>query len=281
MLAYTAAGQFQSFAFVFARAPIRTFSRSVAAALLAAALRPAQAADDDESPVATPYRPSVSTPAALSAPGWLEIEAGLQHDHENVVARRDSAPLTLKLAFTPDWGVRVGLDAWAHRQDEADNGSGVGDTSLVLKRRFAIDDDSAFGLEAGLTLPTARHEVASGSGKPDWSVTAIYSADFGAWHTDLNLAATRLGAPEADSARGQLLWAGALSRSLGERWSVAAELSGTHRGGVEDTRQLLVAASYNVSRRLVLDCGGARSLRDGTPVWSAFTGFPWLAARLF
>jgi len=266
-----------------ARPPLRIVLPCLAAALALALLRPAPAvADDDESPAATPYRPSVSTPAALSAPGWLELEAGLQHDHESVVARRDSAPLTLKLAFTPDWGVRLGLDAWAHRHDdEAKNESGAGDTSLVLKRRFAVDDDSAFGLEAGVTVPTARHGLASGSGKPDWSVTAIHSADFGAWHSDLNLALTRVGAPEAGTARGEVLWAGALSRSLGEHWSVGAELSGTHRGGVDDARQLLVSASYNVSRRLVIDAGGLRSIRDGTPVWSAFTGLTWLAARVF
>jgi hypothetical protein len=265
------------------RAPRSAVLRFAVAAFVVAAHDPAHAAsgEDDSGPAATPYRPSVSTPAALSAPGWLEIEAGLQDNHDSVVARRESAPLTFKLAFTPDWGIRLGIDGWVHTHDDPDSESGVGDTSLVLKRRFAIDDDSAFGLEAGVTVPTARHGLASGSGKADWSVTAIHSADFGPWHSDLNLAATRLGAPEAETSRTQLLWAGALSRSLGDRWSVVAELSGTHRGGVDDTRQLLVATSLNVSRRFVVDAGGARSLRNGAPVWSAFTGFTWLAARLF
>ena len=75
------------------------------------------------------------------------------------------------------------------------------------------------------------------------------------------------------------LYGGADPRNLTD--IAVAELSGTHRGGVDDTRQLLVAASYNVSRRFVVDVGALRSLRDGTPVWSAFMGFTWLAARLF
>ena len=33
-------------------------------------------ADDDGGPAVVPYRPSVSTPAQLSAPGWVELEAG-------------------------------------------------------------------------------------------------------------------------------------------------------------------------------------------------------------
>src|SRR4051812_1440755 len=89
---------------------------AVLAALTAVVARAAAA--DDDSPSATPYRPSVSTPAALSAPGWLEVEAGLQHDHDSAVVRRDSAPLTLKLAFTPDWGVRIGADAWVRSRDD-------------------------------------------------------------------------------------------------------------------------------------------------------------------
>jgi hypothetical protein len=258
----------------------RLAARFAAAALLQAGFVPAHAADDDV-PAATPYRPSVSTPAALSAPGWLEIEAGLQHDHDGAVARRDSTPLTLKLAFTPDWGVRIGSDGWVRARDDTTRTSGGGDTTIVAKRRFAVDDDNAFGLEGGVTVPTARRGLGSGSGKADWTVTAIYSGDRGAWHGDFNLAATRVGAPESDTARTQLLWAASLSRALGERWSVGAELSGTHRSGVDDARQLLVSASYSVSRALVVDAGAARSLRNGAPVWSAFTGFTWLAARVF
>jgi hypothetical protein len=257
---------------------------SIGSALMTVMPASASAATaDDETPAATPYRPSVSTPAALSAPGWIEIEAGLEHDHDGAVARRDSVPVTVKLAFTPDWGVRVGADAWVHARDDVSSASGLGDTSVVVKRRFAIDNDSAFGLEAGVTLPTAAHSgLGSGSGKPDWELNTIYSADFASvWHSDVNLAATRLGGHEEGTERTQWLFAAALSRALDERWNVVGELSGTHQGGVEGTRQLLVAASYNVSRRFVVDAGAARSVRAGAPVWSAFTGFTWLATRLF
>jgi len=159
--------------------------------------------------------------------------------------------------------------------------TGHGDTSIVVKRRFAVDEESAFGLEGGATLPSSRHGLGLGSGKPDWALNAIYSADFGAWHTDLNAAATRVGASDAGSARTQWLGAASLSRSLEDHWGVVAELAGTAQHGADGSRQLLVATSYSVSKRLVLDAGAARSLRSGAPVWSAFTGFTWLAARIF
>src|SRR6476660_6387091 len=99
---------------------------ALALALTFSAL-PALAASDDELSV-TPYRPSVSTPAALSAPGWLEVEAGVQRSRADDPQRRDTLPYTLKLAFTPDWGIRIGGDAIV-RQLNADGSrvSGAGD----------------------------------------------------------------------------------------------------------------------------------------------------------
>lgn len=258
--------------------------RAGLAALLLGAALPACAADAEDEPSTTPYRPSVSTPAALSAPGWLEVEAGFEHDHAGAGARRDSVPATFKLAFTPDWGIRVGGEPWARERDDAAPGgsSGGGDTSVTLKRRFAVDEKQAFGLEAAVTFPTARHGLGTGSGKPDYAVNAIYSADFAeAWHTDLNLVATRLGRADPGASRDQFLWAAALSRSLGERWGVVGEVSGTHESGAASTSQFLLAASFNVSKRLTLDAGAARSLRSGPAVWSAFSGLTWLATRLF
>jgi outer membrane putative beta-barrel porin/alpha-amylase len=251
------------------------------AAVFAACSADAAAQAADDGPSAVPYRPGLATPAALSAPGWLEIEGALQHDREQAAASTDSAPFTLKLAFTPDWGVRLEADGWLRRHDPETRASGFGDTAVILKRRFAVDDDSAFGLEAGATLPTARHGLGSGSGKTDLGLNGIYSADLAPWHVDLNIATSRLGRVDPGSGRVESLFVAALSRSLGERWSAGAELSASHRRGEEGMRQLLVGTSYSVSRRLVLDAGAARSLRGGPPVWSVFTGFTWLTARVF
>jgi hypothetical protein len=242
------------------------------------------AADDDSVDEAstTPYRPSVSTPAALSAPGWIEVETGLLHLHVGDSGHRDSLPTSVKLAFTPDWGIRVSGEPAVRQHDSAADGSGLGDSSVVVKRRFAVDEEKAFGLEAGLAIPTAKHGLGTGSGKPDYSVNSIYSADFAeVWHSDLNLLATRLGQVDAGASRTQLLWAAALSRSFGERWGMVGELSGTHQRGAAGTSQFLLAATCNVAKRLTLDAGMARSTRSGPPAWSAFTGLTWLAARLF
>jgi hypothetical protein len=240
----------------------------------------ASAFAEDTQPSVTPYRPSVSTPAALSAPGWLELEAGVQSDRGNASARRDSVPYTLKLAFTPDWGIRLGGEAWVRAHDDSGNAvSGAGDTSVTLKRRFAVDDTHAFGLEAGATFATG-HAGISGE-KTAYTVNGIYSADLGDFHTDINLAATRLGVADAGTSRMQALWAASLSWSIDDRWGWVGELSGTHQRGAGSQSQVLGAASYNVSKRLTLDAGLSRSVGAGDRHWSFFTGLTVLTGQVF
>src|SRR5215831_10283165 len=122
------------------------------ASLLGASYASVARADDANDPQVVPYRPTVSTPAQLSAPGWLELEAGgLVANGPASGASRATLPYTLKLAFTPDWGVRIGGDAWVRDVEGSFQPAvtGGGDTDLVLKRRFAISDASAWGLELG------------------------------------------------------------------------------------------------------------------------------------
>ena len=76
--------------------------------------------------------------------------------------------------------------------------------AVMLKQRFAVDDARAFGLEAGVNFPTAKNEL--GSGKTDYSLNGIYSADLGRYHFDLNLLATRLGRVEPGQSRWQTTW---------------------------------------------------------------------------
>ena len=252
----------------------------VAATALGCALS-AHAADaaDDGGPAVVPYRPSVSTPAQLSAPGYLELEAGGLRA-TTAGASRDTLPYTLKLAFTPDWGLRVGGDAWVRQDAFGERDSGVGDTAVVLKRRFALSDATAWGLELGEKFPTAGS--ARGSGHADTTVNAIFSSDFApAWHTDLNLNETRLGVPTGTSRQWQAGWAGAVSRTLSDTWGAVGEFSGTHQAGAPGSAQFLAAASWNASPAAVFDFGAARGLTDATPHWQVFAGVTVRLARLF
>ncbi len=267
----------------------RVTSRFFAAVFGIAIASQAQGVEsDDAKPEAVPNRPTVSTTASLSAPGWFEAEFGGlyardRHPDADPI-RRVSLPYSLKLAFSESWGVRVDGEALVRQTANDDTrDTGFGDTSFIVKRRFAIDSDSAFGLEAGVTVPTARRGLGVGSGKPDYAINAIYSADFGDWHTDINLLNTRIGAIDRDAGEGhwQTLGASSLSRRLDDRWGIVGELSGTHRRGASATAQALAAFTYAIQRSTVVDFGVAHALNRATPTWQVFGGLTMVIDRVW
>ena len=227
----------------------------------------AQAQDGD--PV-LPYRPSVASPAQLPVPGQLELEAGGLLSKTGAT-RRASLPYTFKLALTPEWGVLLGGEAFVRARDATGLGdSGLGDTSIVLKRAFLLDSATALGLELGWKLPTAKDCI--GSGKSDVSLNGIFSRDLGVVHMDANLNATRLGASEPGMGRVQTGWAASFSTPVSARWGATAEVSGARLRGVPDAAQLLLAATWSPTPRLAIDIGMARGLTAASPDWSLFSG---------
>ena len=239
----------------------------------------AEAGDDNDVSV-TPYRPTVSTPAQLSAAGWLEGEFGGLDTAGPGLERSASIPYAIKLAFTPDWGIRISGNAYQFgADDDGTTSRGFGDTSLVLKRRFGINDASAFGLEFSALAPTAPKAI--GNGRPAYGTNGIYSIDFGdGYHADVNLFLTRLGGSAAVSPW-QSGYAVALSHPISKAWGLFGEFSGFHQRGLPDTDQYLTGATYNVSKRLVIDMGAEAGLTSASPRWGVFSGFTVLLDRLF
>lgn len=232
-----------------------------------------------DGPPVTPYRPSVSSPAQLPAPGQLEFElGGLSSKTDD--DRRASLPYTFKLGFNEQWGVLVVGEGYVSARTDGDpRQRGIGDTTLELKRAFLIDDGTALGLELGVKVPTAKDSI--GSGRSDYVLNGIYSQDIGMVHMDANLNATRLGAYEAGSGRIQKGWSASFSAPVSEKWGATTELSGTHRSGQANTAQLLVAAAYSPTKRLTIDWGVARGLTSASPDWSLFSGIVLPLAKLW
>lgn len=219
----------------------------------------------------TPYRPSVSTPAQLSLPGQLEFELGGMAV-KNREERRDSMPYQFKLAFNSEWGVLLGGEAYVWlRGQNGEHEHGSGDTSVILKRAFIIDDVTAYGLELGAKLPTAHSII--GSGKTDWMLNTIYSRDFGTLHMDTNLNITQLGTHEPGTSRMQSGASASFSVPVNTQWSATWELSGSRRNGTDATSQFLAALSYSPSKKMTVDVGFAKGLNKASQDWTLFTGF--------
>jgi hypothetical protein len=248
------------------------------ALILASLALPCIAAHAQDEAVVTPYRPSVSTPAQLPAPGQLEFELGALSTR-GADPRSDSLPYTFKLALDKDWGILLGGSAYVRQRGAGQDAQGVGDTTVTLKRAFIVDDASAFGLELTAKAPTASHTL--GSGKSDWTVNTIYSRDVGDLHVDANVNETRLGAPDPGAARFQTGASVSFSAPLDGHWSANWELSGSVNPGAPSIAQALLAAVYMPSKRLAFDAGLTRGLTSATPHWSLFAGFVVPLARLW
>ncbi len=233
----------------------------------------------EDLPSVTPYRPTVSNPAQLSQAGWLEVECGFNRASNADASWRNNVPYTLKLAFSQDFGILLSGDAFVAQADSAGSLTGFGDTLLLLKNRFGVSETSALGVEYGLKAATAADGL--GSGKTDYLVNGIFSTDIRAHTIDLNLGVTQLGANQASEGVQQLSWAATLSRPAGEFWTVAAEFSGTARQGLMPSNQFMVAGSYALNRRMVLDLGVARGMSTASPQWSGFFGVSFLAGKVF
>jgi hypothetical protein len=225
----------------------------------------------DEAPAVVPYRPTVSTPADLPAPGYPELEAGYLHTHGGDIARRESLPMTLKLAWDPRWALLIGTDA---RVAERDFGGVTtrsgGDTMLVLKYKLPLREDAALGLQAGPTLATARMPI--GSGRTDWTLTGIASANFGDVHVDANVGAVRVGAVDPGQGRIMTNWSVAGSYPLDDRYTTEVEASGSAQRGTAAATTALAALSYSVSRALVVDVAASAGLSRRAPDWQLATG---------
>jgi hypothetical protein len=233
----------------------------------------------DEETTVTPYRPTVCNPAQLSTPGQLELEFGGLRSKAGG-SYRDSLPYLLKLGFNENWGILLGGEAYVQQPDDSGQRQrGFGDTNLVLKRAFILDEAAALGVEAGVKLPTARDAI--GSGHSDYSLNGIYSRDMGKIHMDVNMTAVWLGAHEPGSSRVQSGLAASFSGNLSDKWGTALEWSGTRRSGVDSTSQLLAAITYSPSKSMTLDAGFIRGLNKATPDWSLFTGIVIPVAKLW
>ncbi len=238
----------------------------------------ASAHAEDEAPSATPYRPTVSNPADLSAPGYVELEAGGQRVLEEAHTNVNSFPYLVKYAFSENAGLLLGGNAFIRQTDPAGQSlSGVGDTFLLLKLRHTLDDDSALGVEFGPLIPTARNGL--GASKTGFLSNGIYSRNFGSLHLDVNAGFNFQSDAPSNASHWQTTWASALSQQFTEHWGAALELSGSYQRNEPSTRQALVAFNCNLSKRIVLDAGFAHDLDHGHSK-TLFAGGTFLLGRL-
>ena len=169
----------------------------------------ARAQGTDRSPApadphaAQPERPTVATHAGTVAPGWVEIETGVERDHLHG-AHTFFTPTVLKLGVAP----RVQLElasSFVHLSGTTPDYSGIGDVSAALKWR-ALEHAPVLGdfaLQPSLKLPSGSALHGTGTGTTDVGLLLISSHDWGEYALDINAGYTRRSGRRKPGAEGR------------------------------------------------------------------------------
>lgn len=174
---------------------------SAGAASRAAAQQPDSANDPH---AVQPERPTVATHAGTVAPGWLEIEAGVERDRFAPAAVGVSTPVVFKLGVAS----HAQLSVFGTSVSPPRGSLGVGDIGVGLKWRLLDDAPLVgdFALFPAIKAPTGSAGRGTGTGTTDGSILLISSHDFGSVAMDLNLGYTRRSGDGSTAPRSATLW---------------------------------------------------------------------------
>jgi hypothetical protein len=223
---------------------------------------------------AVPNRPTIATTAEMVQLGVFEVEYGFEaaKGHQNING-------LLK------WGAIKNLELWfLNNPIERDAGiAGRGDSGAGFKYKF-VSEKNARPTTSVLyvaSVPTATAGV--GAGAMGHSVEILLSKDFGKHHFDLNFGPQFLGRPGASGFDRNYFSALSYSYAFTKKWGYTNEIAGFSRANVTTPATLTVlnAATYNVSPRLVLDCGVFLAAYGNLPRANFIAGVTYSIADLY
>jgi hypothetical protein len=181
--------------------PARVGRLAFAALTIAAGTTRAQEASDPHA--VQPERPTVATHAGTVAPGWLEIETGVEHDRFDPSASTAFTPTVLKFGLASH--AQLGVFGSVVHDPAA---TGLGDVGVGVKWRL-LDDAPLLGDFAVLPavkLPTGDANKGTGTGTTDASFLLISSHSLGAVSMDINAGYTRRSGDGAGVPKNASLW---------------------------------------------------------------------------
>jgi hypothetical protein len=245
----------------------------------------AQGAAAPDPHAAQPERPTVATHAHTVAPGWLEIETGVQRQQEGALADRLALPLVLKVGL----GSHVQLDLAPGWDREAEHGhiqSGI--TDLVAGVKWRLIDAApvlgAFAVQTTVSLPTGDANSGRGSGTAGLNLLAISSHQLGPVSVDVNIGYTRFGGDGSVTPNNSTLWTVSLGFPVAGRVAWAAEIYGypgtSGPSGKPPVVAFLTGPTFTARPCLVLDAGAIFDV-EGFGGTAIYAGMTWNIGRIW
>ena len=242
----------------------------------------AKSAPPDRSPPAVnPGRPTVTDPAALTVPGWLETEFGVAKNLNR--DRNMGTPLLFKL--TAPGGrtqARLAFDGYVSLGDGSF--SGFGDTYLAVQHLFRTQDHGKWDISGRLHLKMPTASDAIGTGKVDFGALLLASRDFTpSLHGDFNLGLTSLTRQQQPGTDTQAIAAASFTIPIpGGRWQYTNELVWTSAiAGTRAAVTTMHGVTYAVHRWDVYDAAVQWSLSGDGATWQVLFGRTFFLGKLF
>jgi hypothetical protein len=234
---------------------------------------------------AQPERPTLATHAHTVAPGWVEIEGGIERDRSPDGSRIESAVTTTKIGLTTR--TQLGLVASALRDpSKAGRASGFGDFGMALKWR-PLDHGRLvgdFALLPGLKLPTGSRARGTGTGTTDASLVLISSHGFGPVSLDVNVGGTARSGDGVGAPKRASFWTAALGLPVTGTLGWAAELYGVPGTagprGAAPLLATLFGPTWTPRPWLELDAGAIVPVSGPQP-HALYAGLVWNTGRLW
>jgi Putative MetA-pathway of phenol degradation len=226
----------------------------VLVSLVAAARLSAQEGQDPHA--VQPERPTVATHAGTVAPGWLEIETGVEHDRFNPGISTAFTPTLFKLGLAGN--VQLSVFGSVIRDSTA---TGVGDFSVGVKWRLRDDAPIVgdFAVLPVVKFPTGSAANGTGTGTTDASLVLISSHDFGALSMDVNVGYTRRSGTGSNAPVNASLWTISFGAPISGSLGWTAECYGypatSGPAGQASIVALLGGPTFLVRKWLALDAG--------------------------
>lgn len=229
-----------------------------------------------DTPTANPGRPTVSTPATLTPPGYLQFETGLLAAwHSGEFSSQQSLVQVTKFAPASRIELLIGTSPYIHSDTQPQNGAGditLGAQGVVLPGQ---------GPRPTLALSYFRDVFSGGTpdidiGSAGNSALVLASADVRSFHYDTNYIFNEQ-VSDAGIRRAQFGQTLSVSHGLGENFGISGEIwhftQPLLRGNAIGN---LWAVNYNARKNLVFDAGFNRGLTTTSTRWEILAGFTYL-----
>jgi hypothetical protein len=242
-------------------------------------------AGGEEPDFIVPARPTASNPAEFQRPGVLQLEYGFNGNWRAPgSASVEDTPLALRFAVSRRLLVEFDADVPNSQVVGGHRTTGAGDSQLGLQ--FVLQHESAARPGVAVAyyakLPTGDAERGLGTGRFDHSLLALVSKKLGETTFDFNATYLLAGRTTDDGHASSAQAAFAASRNVTKRVGLQGELSGYTRNDAQTGAAFaLGVVTYQVNRRLVLDCGLRFGLTPDAPRVGAVAGLTVGVADLY